>query len=215
VLLSVADNGMGMPGHALEEVFAPFRRLPQAKGRPGSGIGLATCKKIAEQHRGRIWVESEPGQGSTFFIELQASSGSSRSEPGEGRLRALLVDDQSDASHAVARILEKHGILVFPAADADEAESLLEREQFDALVVDLTLADGGAMKLIRRVRERAPGAAILAVTAGDGRSAPGPLLAEARRHGAHHVLPKPLDGPQVAKILRVMVSEMTARSPAV
>jgi DNA-binding response OmpR family regulator len=119
----------------------------------------------------------------------------------------LLVDDEPGATDAMARMLERHGIVVFPAADAEEAASLIKRERFDALVLDLALRDGRGMELIRHVREHAPRIAILAVSAGDGRSAPGPLLAEARRQGADHVLPKPLDGSQVAAVLRRMIAE--------
>lgn len=207
VTIEVRDNGMGIPADSLEAVFAPFRRLAQAKGRPGSGIGLATCKKIAEQHRGRIWVESTPGVGSAFFIALRGSARGSQAEQTNGGLRVLLADDEPGAMDAMARMLERHGIVVFPAADAEEAASLIKRERFDALVLDLALRDGRGMELIRHVREHAPRIAILAVSAGDGRSAPGPLLAEARRQGADHVLPKPLDGSQVAAVLRRMIAE--------
>ena len=67
-VFAVQDNGVGMaPGEA-ETVFNLFARLrPEV---PGSGIGLAVCRKVVERHGGRIWVESQPGQGSTFFFTL-------------------------------------------------------------------------------------------------------------------------------------------------
>ena len=67
----VEDNGMGIEPQWLERIFQPLQRL----SRPdiaGSGIGLATCKKIVERAGGRIWAESEPGAGSTFCFTLRA-----------------------------------------------------------------------------------------------------------------------------------------------
>lgn len=67
-LLSVRDNGIGIAADNLERVFGLFQRLEGADDTEGSGIGLAVCRKIAERHRARLWVESEPGRGSTFCL---------------------------------------------------------------------------------------------------------------------------------------------------
>jgi light-regulated signal transduction histidine kinase (bacteriophytochrome) len=68
-VVSVSDNGVGIAPAYTEEVFRPFKRL-HCDDRPGSGIGLATCRKIVAGYGGRIWVTSEPGKGSTFFFSL-------------------------------------------------------------------------------------------------------------------------------------------------
>lgn len=67
---SITDNGIGMDAASTKMIFDPFRRLHNARNYPGAGMGLAICKKVVERHQGRLWVESEPGVGSTFHFTL-------------------------------------------------------------------------------------------------------------------------------------------------
>jgi len=71
-IVEIRDNGIGIPKDHWEDIFEPFKRLHSNGDYEGTGLGLATCKKIVERHGGEIWCRSRPGEGTSFFFSLPA-----------------------------------------------------------------------------------------------------------------------------------------------
>jgi hypothetical protein len=96
-LFSVADNGIGIPKAQCKWIFEPFTRLAAGRDRNGTGLGLATCKKLIERHGGTIWCESQPGSDTVFFFTLPAVQSDVDRIPAPERAEAAITDVQPNS----------------------------------------------------------------------------------------------------------------------
>jgi light-regulated signal transduction histidine kinase (bacteriophytochrome) len=83
-VVSVRDEGIGFEPQYSQKIFGPFERLHAASKYPGTGMGLAVCKRIIEAHGGRIWAEGRPNEGATFYFTVPAESSSRSTAAGSG-----------------------------------------------------------------------------------------------------------------------------------
>lgn len=169
VLLEVSDTGIGMDAETQARIFEPFFTTKE-QGK-GTGLGCATVYGIVKQSDGHIWVNSEPGKGTTFKVYLPAvldeAENSKESRPsGElphGREKVLLTEDEEPVRRLTKTILELNGYQVFEAADGDEALVLHERQrgEFDLVITDVVMPNMSGPKLVESLEAISPGLKVL------------------------------------------------------
>jgi signal transduction histidine kinase/CheY-like chemotaxis protein len=151
IRVSVLDTGVGIAPGDLDSVFEKFRQVGDTlTDKPvGTGLGLPICREIVEHHGGRIWAESEPGQGSTFHfllpvaqaalgLEAAAERGAAAATSGNGRL-VLVAEDEPVTREMLRELLEDAGYSVAEASDGLEALESVRARRPDAIVMDVRM----------------------------------------------------------------------------
>ena len=213
--IAVTDTGMGIQEEALGRLFVPFERLgAEQSGIEGTGIGLAVSRGLVEAMEGEIGVDSEPGVGSTFWVELpldptqavdhasQPPAPSTAPDPESAAREStiLYVEDNPSNFKLVERLLgRRSGVRLLTAMQGSLGMELAREHRPDLILLDLHLPDMHGSELMRRIREdpvisRTP----VIIISADVTSNQVQKLLDA---GAQAYLPKPLD---VQEFLRVV-----------
>jgi signal transduction histidine kinase/DNA-binding NarL/FixJ family response regulator len=143
--LQVIDTGIGIPADKLDRLFQHFSQIDGSNTRHygGSGLGLAICRKLVELMGGALGVESEPGRGSLFWVELPlplAAPPKAAAAPSPRRPRRILVAEDIVANQIlVTAILEAHGHVVDVVDDGVAAVSALRRTAYDLVLMDIQM----------------------------------------------------------------------------
>jgi len=163
-VLEIADSGPGIPPEIRGKIFDPFFTT-KAEG-VGTGLGLSICYGIAQEHGGRIWVESEPGAGTRFFVALPKDPRDDARAPPEpppappatatGALTVLVIDDETALRNALLRFLGRRGIHGHGAADGSEALGLLAQRDFDVIISDVRMPGMSGREFLERLRRERP-----------------------------------------------------------
>jgi CheY-like chemotaxis protein len=155
VLASVIDDGPGIPEDALPRVFEPFFTTKDVGA--GTGLGLSVSYGIAQEHHGRLTVESRPGR-TIFTLELPVGELPAPARPavrpppapvrGAGRL-ALVVEDEPAVRDLVVTLLEDTGWHVDTAAGGRAALAMVQRTRYELIVSDVRMPDGSGREFYR------------------------------------------------------------------
>ena len=161
--VSVADTGIGIPQEEIESIFESFHQAAATtKGiREGTGLGLAITRRLVELHRGRIWVESEPGRGSRFVVELPVRASGKAINLNQRRTQTtrrphrpvvLVIEDDETTRELLMGYLEPQGYDVAWARSGVEAIRKARQVAPDAITLDLLLPGGNGWETLHRLK---------------------------------------------------------------
>ena len=214
IRLQVADTGIGISAKQKENLFQEFAQADTSIARKygGTGLGLAICHRFVELMKGRIGVESQPGQGSTFTVHLPAQAkietvdpiheeGTSSipsvvSEVKTDRDTILVIDDDAAVRDLMSRFLGKLGFNVLTVGSGDEGLRLAKRVRPTVITLDVVLSDCDGWSVLRRLKADSELSEIpvIMVTIVDNEAMGLDL-------GAAHYLIKPVDRERLAVLI--------------
>jgi PAS domain S-box-containing protein len=167
LLFSVRDTGIGIPPEKHRVIFDPFTQADGSTTRKygGTGLGLSIAAGLVKMMDGRIWVESQPGQGATFYFTVTMSladvKGVRRSArwadvPSQGdrrSMRILVAEDNTVNQRLATDVLEREGHRVQVAGSGREAIAMLQREEFDLVLMDIQMPELDGLQATAHIRQ--------------------------------------------------------------
>jgi signal transduction histidine kinase/ActR/RegA family two-component response regulator len=216
--LAVRDTGSGIEPEALAKLFIPFERLDAGADVQGTGLGLALSRSLVEAMGGSLTVDSTPGEGSTFTVELSrgepaavaaASAGAAElltERTYDGERRILYVEDTVANVHLVEEILSSRpSVRVLPAGMGSLGLDLAAEHRPDLVLLDLHLPDLGGDEVLAKLRadERTKDIPVVILSADATDRTPGPLL----EAGAQAYLTKPIGVRQLLEVVDTYVAD--------
>jgi CheY-like chemotaxis protein len=181
---AVRDTGIGISADQMDRLFRPFSQADSSTSRlyGGTGLGLAISHRLVQGLGGRMWVESEPDEGSTFWFTIHcrvgdaALPGGPRESEAPGRiagatlppLRILVAEDNVVNQKVALLLLQQLGYAADVAADGEETLAALRRQRYDVILMDVQMPGMDGLEAARRIRDEWPAEErprIIAVTA--------------------------------------------------
>ena len=171
-IIKIQDTGIGIPKEIVKKIFDPFFTT---KGKKGTGLGLSVVYRIVTALRGDIKVESVPGAGTTFIINLPLSDETPNTEnkpiiaisPKKKRqnsVRLLVIDDEIDLLNTIVEVLKLKFEKVEMASSGKEALAMLENADFDVVLTDLGMPEMSGWEVAKNVKASSPSTKIIVVT---------------------------------------------------
>ncbi len=214
VHLTVTDSGVGMSAAVRRRIFDPFFTT---KGPQGTGLGLAMTYGIIARHGGRIEVQSEEGQGSTFRLvfpptPLVSVPPEPRGEPlaAPTALACLVVDDEVSVGTLLGDVFESGGHRAVVCVDGADAIARFRAERFDVVFTDLAMPGVSGWQVARAVKAIEPDVPVFIVTGFGVELSP----EECRASGVDAVLTKPLSIQELLDTVARVARAVTARRPS-
>ncbi|MFH1538228.1 MAG: PAS domain S-box protein [bacterium] len=153
VLIGFIDRGMGIPAEEQDAIFKPFYQVRAGKHplSDGMGKGLSIVKEHVEAHRGKIWLESAPERGSSFFFTLPVKEIAEHVDERVIR-KILVVDDDRDIAEFIENLLVGEGFEVRVAFNRKDSLTMLDEETPDLVLIDIQLPDGNGIDICKKLK---------------------------------------------------------------
>ena len=212
VCFSIADTGIGIPQDKLQSIFQAFSQVDSSTTRRfgGTGLGLAICRRLVERMGGRIWVESQPGEGSTFFFTVsfgRPAAGQeirriSRTENVIG-IRVLIVDDNATNRLILEELAANWEMQPTTVAGADEAlraidQAVQEGDPFRIVLSDLNMPEVDGVTALSNIIDYDPEAKVIMVSSLGSKD----KVLESIKKGAKNFIMKPFERDTLLQALK-------------